>query len=470
MDYDKIAGEVLQGIGGMKNIENVTHCATRLRFTLIDQAAADPGQLKKIEGVLGAFHGSGMTQIVIGNQVSEVYHAIVKQTEVNEMHELEKTNEVSQVKKCSPAESVQGYLSAVFTPIIPVLAGAGLLKAFTAVAVLLGMNKGSIMCEFMNCVGDAPLYFLPILLAVTSAAKLGTNQYMAAALAGALLHPEYCTLVTGIVSQKVSSILGISVSLTGYGRSIYPVLLMVFLLKYVDGFLDKVISGILRFFLKPFITLAVVSAVTFTVLGPIGILLEAGISCGFGYLEIHAGWLIPTVVGTFMPVMVASGSHYGLFPFMLQSLAVRGSETIFGPGGLVSNAAQGGAGLAVALRTKDSKLHSKALSGGFTALLGITEPVLFSVTTKHKRVMQCVMIGGCLGGFYAGMKGVRAYAYISPGVLGLPVYAGTDGWSNLIHSAEALVISLVVTFLLVYVWGYREQIELPPKEDAKGSH
>lgn len=457
MNFDNLATEIIKHIGGNENIAGLTHCATRLRFTLNDQNLADEAAIKEVEGVLGVAKNGGQFQIIIGNQVPKVYEAIMKKAEIKQQ---DGKKEMKSDTKLS--EKIFDFIASIFTPVLPAIIGAGLVKSVLALAVLLGMNDQSNTYYFINIIGDAPLYFLPMMLAVTASKKLECNSYLALAITGALLHPNYTALIKDAFSIHFSSMFGIPVTLASYSSSVIPVILMVFLLKYVDRFLEKVIPQMIKFFFKPLLTLLIVATLTFIVLGPIGFVVGVGISTALNALSTHVGWLVPTIIGVIFPLMVTTGMHYGIVPFMLQSISAQGFEQICGPGNLPSNIAQGAASLAVALRTKKSDLKQISFTSGVTALLGVTEPALFSVTLKYKKVLSCVMIGGGFGGLYAGITGVKCFSFCSPGLLSMVAYVGPNGWTNVINAAISMVISFAVTFILVWIWGYKDEEKMKP--------
>ncbi len=458
MNFENQASEIIKYIGGEENILGLTHCATRLRFTLKDDEIVDVEKIKTIKGVLGVAKNGGQFQIIIGNEVPKAFAAINAKIHITQSED----KEISKDTKLS--ERLFDFIASIFTPILPAIIGAGLVKSVLALAVLLGLSTQSDTYYFINIIGDAPLYFLPMMLAVTASKKLGANPYMAIAIMGALLHPNYTALITDAYNIHFSSMFGIPVTLASYGSSVIPVLLMVFLLKYVDAFLDRIIPKMIKFFLKPLLTLLIVASITFIVLGPIGFVVGVGISTGLNFLSTHAGWLVPTIIGAIFPLMVTTGMHYGIVPFMIQSIGAQGFEQICGPGNLPSNIAQGAASLAVALKTKKEDLKQISLTSGLTALLGVTEPALFSVTLKYKKVLACVMIGGGLGGLYAGITNVKCFSFCSPGLLSMVAYIGNDGWSNLINACISMGISFVVTFILVFVWGFQETKQSTKKE------
>lgn len=467
MDFEKLADTILKEIGGEENIAGFTHCATRLRFTLKDEGKADEQLLKSTRGILGIAKSGGQFQLIIGNEVAKAFKAIQGKL----TQEPSGGGEEEKKEKRSPLEVLFDFVSAIFTPVLPAIIGAGLVKSVLAVAVLLGMDTQGNTYYFLNLIGDAPLYFLPVMLVFTAARKLGCHQFLAVSIAGAMLHPNYAALITDAYTLHFSSFLGIPVTLATYSSSVIPVLLMVVALKYIEGFWEKYLPKMVKFFFKPLLCFLIVAPLTFIVLGPIGFVAGVGISNGLNFLDAHVGWLVPTLTGAVFPLMITAGMHYGLVPFMMQSIASQGYETIAGPGNLPSNIAQGAASLGVALRTRNKELKQTAFTTGTTAILGITEPALFGVTLKYKKVLACVMAGGGIGGLYGGIMGVKCFSFCSPGLLSLAAYVGPDGWGNLIHSCISMVLAFTTTFLMVLFWGARDvdsQEDADSREDMNG--
>ncbi len=465
MDFEKLAETLVSLVGGAGNISNLTHCATRLRFTLKDESKAQEEQIKKTKGVLGVAKSGGQFQIIIGQRVPEAYKAIEKHLG----GAVGGADEEGPKEKKKISEVIFDFVASIFTPILPAIIGAGLIKSFLSLAVLLGMDAEGSTYLFINVLGDAPLYFLPLLLAVTCSKKLNTNTFLNVALAGALVHPNYTALLTDAFNIHFSSVFGIPVTLATYSSTVIPVILMSISIKYIDGFLDKVIPKIVKFFFKPVLTLLIAGLLTFIVLGPIGFVVGVGISTALNTLSTHVGWLVPVIIGGVFPLMVTTGMHYGIVPFMLQSIAAVGYEQICCPGNLPSNIAQGAASLAVGFRTKKSELKQLALTSGVTALLGTTEPALFGVTLRYKKVLSCVMIGGAVGGLYAGITGVKCFSFCSPGLLALVAFIGPDGFTNIINACISMVIAFIVTFALVWLYSYKDVAKQEAEEEAEAA-
>jgi PTS system beta-glucosides-specific IIC component len=450
MDFQKLAQEILINIGGENNVSNLTHCATRLRFNLYDSSKVNEEVLKNTSGILGVVNKGGQFQLIIGPEVPKAYGALTSL--VNSSSNSEEPKE----EKKGFAANILDIVAGVFTPILPAIIGAGLIKSVLAIAVLLGMDPEGKTYYFLNFIGDAPLYFLPVMLAFTAAAKFKTNPFIAVTIAGAMIHPQYTALVTDPFNIHFTSFLGIPVTLATYSSSVIPILLTVWILSYVEKVLEKLIPKMIKFFLKPLLSILIVAPIAFIVLGPLGFVAGTGISNGLNMLSTGVPWLVPTIIGIVFPLMVTTGMHYGLVPFMVQSYASIGYETIATPGNLPSNVAQGAAALCVALKTKNKNFKQLAFSSGITAVLGITEPALFGVTLKVRRALYAVMIGGGVGGFYSGITGVKGYAFGSPGLLSLPIFIGPDGWTNLINACIAMGIAFVVTFVVLWFWGFED--------------
>ena len=242
-----------------------------------------------------------------------------------------------------------------------------------------------------------------------------------------------------------------------------PILLGVWFMSIVEHFVQKISPKAIKFFSVPLASIFVAGVVTIVVLGPIGTWVGNLIAAFFTWLNNTAGWAVPTLVGAATPLLVMTGTHYGLIPIGINNLATAGFDTVVGPGMLASNVAQGAAGLAVALRSKNNDTKQLALSAGITGVLGITEPVLYGVNLKFIYPLISAMIGGGVGGLYLGITGVGRYASGSPGLLVLPAYIGGDSMTNFINACIgtviAMVVSFVVCFVLYSVWQKQGKLE-----------
>ena len=368
-------------------------------------------------------------------------------------------------KDQSKLSSVLEYIASMFQPIIPAITGAGLLKALMALGTVTGLLDNSTQTyAILNAIADSAFYFLPILLGSSAAKTFKCNQYVAMALGGVLVYPNFVSLIsTAKAAGETVSLFGLPVTLASYSSSVVPILLGVWFMSIVEHAVQKISPKAVKFFTVPLASLFAASVVTILALGPIGTWVGNLIGAFFKWLEFHAGWAVPTLVGALSPLMVMTGTHYGLIPIGINNLATAGFDTVDGPGMLASNVAQGAAGLAVALRTKNKDTKQLAMSAGITGTLGITEPVLYGVNLKFIYPLISAMIGGGIGGLYLGITGVGRYAAGSPGLLVLPAYIGGDGMTNFVNACIgtviAMVVSFVVCFVLYGVWKKQGKLE-----------
>lgn len=467
MDYQQLAGVILEKVGGKANVEKVLHCATRLRFVLKDANLADTETLKKTPGVLSVINAGGQYQVVIGPDVPVVYQAIVGLGGFETAAAVDAKEDKKDADKPNQSKlsRILEYIASMFQPIIPAITGAGLLKALMSLFSVLGVLDSSTQTYvILNAMADSAFYFLPILLGSSAAKTFKCNQYVAMALGGVLVYPNFVSLISTAKSAgETVSFLGLPVTLASYSSSVVPILLGVWFMSIVEHFVQKISPKAVKFFTVPLASILVAGSVTILALGPIGTWVGNLIAAFFTWLNSIAGWAVPTLVGIFSPLLVMTGTHYGLIPIGINNLATAGFDTVVGPGMLVSNVAQGAAGLAVAVRTKNKTTKQMAASAGLTGLLGITEPVLYGVNLKFIYPLISAMIGGGVGGLYLGITGVGRYASGSPGLLVLPGYIGGEGMTNFVNAcigtAIAIVVSFVVCFVLYSVWEKRGKLE-----------
>lgn len=455
MNHRELAQAILEQVGGINNITQLVNCATRLRMNFKDESLVHLDQINKIPGVLGAVKKSGQYQIIIGTDVANVCNEI-KAMGLNE-------SPVNTGKKVGKIDALMDIFAAIFTPVIPAITAAGMIKAILVICVLLGMEKTSQIYVVLSFIADAGFYFLPIMLAVSSAKKLGCNPYLAAMVGGALLHPAFTQLVT---AGEPVHIFGLPIKLINYGSSVIPIILAVWLMTYVERFADKVSPKAVKFFMKPTLTILIVVPIVLVVLGPLGSYIGTGIATITDFLNMHVSWLVPTLMGAFMPLLVLTGMHWSFLPVLMTSYTTYGYEAVMGPGSLVSNVCQGSAALCVSIKTKNKELKQLASSAGVTALMGITEPAMYGVTIKFKKILLSVMLGGGVGGFYAGLMGVVRYTSGTPGLLSIPIFIG-DNPMNVVHALIACAIGFVVTFAATWFYGFEEPTDSSEKTETK---
>lgn len=455
MNYKELAKQILQHVGGEKNVALVTHCATRLRFNLKDSQKANVNELKEMNGVLGVVEKGGQFQVVIGSDVPNVFKELNALGNFNS-----ESSEVHATEQKSRMNLIFDTIAGIFTPFLPALTGAGMIKAVMAVLVAFKLiSVESQIYAILNFIGDAAFYFMPIMLAYSAAQKFKTNPYLAMSLGGILLHPNFIGMVnTAKETGEPIQFIGINVPLVSYASSVIPIILSVWLMSYVYKLADKVSPKAVKFFLVPLITLVITTPVMLLVVGPLGNYIGQAVASGISFIDSRAGWVTPLIIGALNPLLVMAGMHYAIIPFGVNNLATLGYDTLVGPGMLVSNIAQGGATLAVAFKTKNKNLKQLASSAGITAVCGITEPAMYGVTMKLKRPLYAVMASGAIGGLVAGIFGVRRFMSGSPGLLTLPAYLG-EPISNFGFALIACAVAFVAAFVLTLVFGFEDPAE-----------
>lgn len=465
MNYQDLAQEIIENIGGDKNVSGLTHCATRLRFNLKDEGKAQTDAIKNTAGVMGVVSKGGQYQVIIGSDVGSVYKEILKKIPALDGQQME-SNEADDR---GMASKIIDTITGIFTPILPAITAAGMLKAVLSLLVVFNaIDKTGQTYIIIDFMADSAFYFLPILLAASSAQKFKTNMYLAMMVGGILLHPNFVGMVNAIKEAGEGGIhlFGMPISAVTYGSSVIPIILSVWFMSYVEPIADKVSPKVIKFFSKPLITIAVVGTISLVVIGPIGYLISDGISNGIKALENFSPWLVPTIIGAFTPLFVATGTHYGLVPIGINNRMTTGYDTVIYPGMLASNLGQGAASLAVGLKSKDSSIKQLAASAGLTGLFGITEPALYGVNLRFKTPLYAAMIGGGLGGLFMGISRVKNFTGGSPGLLTLPSYIGDDTLKHLYLACIGAAISIVISFVISYIL-YKEPATEGTQKETK---
>ncbi|MEI5992735.1 beta-glucoside-specific PTS transporter subunit IIABC [Candidatus Enterococcus mansonii] len=471
MNYQELAQTIIGKIGGQENIKGLTHCATRLRFNLKDEGKAQTDSLKNTVGVMGVVSKGGQYQVIIGSDVGSVYKEILKEVPSLDGEKVE-TNEKDDR---SMASKIIDTITGIFTPILPAITAAGMLKAVLSLLVVFNaIDKTGQTYIIIDFMADSAFYFLPILLAASSAQKFKTNMYLAMMVGGILLHPNFVGMVNAIKEAGEGSIhlFGLPISAVTYGSSVIPIILAVWFMSYIEPIADKVSPKAIKFFSKPLITIAIVGTVSLVVVGPIGYFISDGISNGIKALENFSPWLVPTIIGALTPLFVATGTHYGLVPIGINNRMTTGYDSVIYPGMLASNLGQGAASLAVGVKSKDSSIKQVAASAGLTGLFGITEPALYGVNLKYKTPLYAAMIGGGIGGLFMGISRVKNFTGGSPGLLTLPSYIGDDTLKHLYMACIGAAISIVISFVVSYVLykdPVQEEVGTETKNDEAGT-
>ena len=441
-NYKQTAADVLRLIGGEKNVSHLEHCSTRLRFTVADPAKVDAAALKKTPGVMGVIANGGQCQVVIGNDVIEVYNELIK---LGSFHK-DSAPAVPSGKKSVGAMALD-LMVGIFQPLVPAIAGGGILKAFLSLFSLLGwMDSAGVLYRVLIAVADAPLYYLPLMVAVTMAAKINCNKLVALASVGALVLPATVTLL-----GEANTLFGIPLQNVTYSYQVFPAILAVAFLYLLEKYVTKITPKPIRVFFVPMVCFIIVFPVTLLVLGPIGLTIGKEITTVMLAIYSKVGWLAVGLVAAILPLLISVGAHKAFIPYVVTSLGDLGYEILYNGASLAHNISEGGASLAVACKTKDPELRSAAISGGVSAIFGITEPAIYSITLQHKRVLFGVMTGSFISGSFIGLMAVKAFVAMGPGLAGMAMFVDPENTMNIVWAFAGFGIALAASFVATLI-------------------
>lgn len=452
--YETLASEIVKKVGGKENVNDVYHCQTRLRFKLADEEKADDKSLEEMDGVAKVIRNAGVYQVVIGTHVADVFEEVEKLVDTGKR----KGNSDTADEKQNAFEKIIDFVAGVFQPVIPALSGAGMVKALLALLVVAKVISNQSQTYYLlNLFADGVFYFLPMILAFTCAQKLKCNPILAVGVAAMMLHPNWTALVAA--KEAVHFFDVIPFTLTNYGSSVIPIILIIFVQSFVEKQLKKRIPKAVELVFVPMFTFLIMGTLAFSVLGPIGAVLGNYLGIFFTFLSESAAWAPAVLIGSMLPVMVMFGLHNGVAPLGVMQMADLGYDSIFGPGCVCSNMAQAAATTVVAIRTKNKKTKQIAASGAITAYMGITEPALYGVSLPKKYPLVAAMIGGGLGGLYAGLTQTHRFATGSSGLPAVFLYLGDDTTKFFVNIIIAILISIVSSAAITLVLSFKFEKE-----------
>ena len=451
MDFKKTAAGILENVGGVENISNMTHCATRLRLNLKDQSKANDEAVKEVDGVVNVVKKAGQYQILIGTEVPHVY---------DEFEQLVKGNgQIVLDDEAASDESLMSKIfssiSAIFAPLLPALAGSGILRGLLILAVQLGIiNEGSGTYVILFSASMAVFYFLPVLLAFTAARRFGASPYISALIGAALLHPDFLSLMGSTGNGAMTSFMGIPTVLMNYNSTVVPIILSIWAFSYLYKWLDKHVPETLKLVIVPLVSLIIMVPLTVIVIGPIGVYTGEAIANLVNWLIERSGLLTGILVGGGWSVLVSFGVHWAVNPIMINNISQYGFDYIC-PLTFACNFAVIGTAIGVYLKARDSKLKSFAMTGVVTiALSAIIEPTLFGMLVKNKKLFLAQIIAGAVGGAYLGLMKVVTNAFVFGSVTTFPSFIVNN--ANIINGIIGLGISVIVGAVLGYVFTNKE--------------
>lgn len=458
-NYDALAKTIIKDIGGKDNVISVVHCTTRLRFKLKDEKKANDDALKDTDGVVTVVKAGGQYQVVIGNEVADVYEAVLKEGGFSGGGQV--ADDDLDDSNMSLMDKAIDLISGIFTPILGPMAAAGMIKGLTAMCASFGwLAKTSGTYEVLYAIGDGFFYFLPLILAITSAKKFKVDRFTAITIGAAMCYPAMVAMNsskkvlfdlfngTFLHSQVHATFLGIPIISMNYTSTVIPIILAVWFASVVEKWCKKWIPTVVKTFLVPFVTLLIVVPLTFLIIGPlatwIGNALAAITSAVYNFSPVLAEILL----GGFWQVFVIFGVHWGFVAVMMSNIAALGYDPILGLS-LGASFAQIGVVLAILLQTKDQKLKGIALPAFLSGIFGVTEPAIYGVTLPRKKpfVLSCIAAG--IGGGLIGFFGTKMYMMGGMGVFVIPAAIGPKTGVDM--SVYGLMIAMAVSFVLGFI-------------------
>lgn len=451
MDYSITAKQLIEKLGGEKNITSMTHCMTRIRFVLKNESVVDSKEIEHIPGVMGTMKKSGQYQVIIGNNVAKCFKEIQAIAQISEGVNSKK-------EKQKLLDIVLDFISACMTPMIPAIIAGGLVKVLLVIfgPTLLGwISNTSDTYIIFNALGDSAFYFMPVVIALNASKKLGCNSYLSIMVASTLIYPNLMTLLGGDAPTYLFGV--IPVIHGNYASSVIPAMLSTILLKYVEIIVDRITPIWAKNFLKPLLIIIIVAPITLCLIAPLGLIVGDGLQVAINSIYGFAPWLAMALVAGFMPFLVMTGMHWAFLPATLMSLANPGFDVLLIPAMLCSNLAQGGATLAVAMKSKDSKMKQIAFPAAISAFLGgITEPAMYGVTLKLKKPMYAAVIASAVSGVMCGIITLKACAMTTPSIPALVGFVDANDNMNIVYACAIAAISIILSFVFTIVLSKKE--------------
>lgn len=461
MDYGIVAKRIIEELGGEKNIKSVMHCMTRLRFVLKDESIVDDEKVKKIKGVMGVMKKGGQYQIIIGNNVSNCYKEVLKLGKFSDSSSSEDPTE-----KKGIVTTVLDVVSGCMSGTMPAIVGAGMVKVLLVILTTVGLlSDTSTTYKILYSLGDATFYFLPFLLVISSAKKFNINPYTLAAVIGVMLYPDF----TGLVSagEKIS-LFGLPVAAASYTYAVIPVILMAWIMKYIEQFADKITPAVTKNFLRPLLILVIALPIALVLVGPLGYFGGNILSTVLYAIYDKAAWLALALMAALMPLLVMTGMHWAFVPISILNInTTPGYDALLLVAMLSSNLAQGASALAVGIKSKNKDLKQLSFSSAVSAFLaGVTEPAMYGVTLKYKKPLYACMFAGLVGGFYAGLTSLKCYVFATPSVLAMVQFIAPEGGSNMTNALITVAISVILAFVGTWILGFDDPKNEENEEDG----
>lgn len=453
---EKIALDILESVGGKENISNVFHCMTRLRFNLKDKSLINQEEVDEIDGVLGLNIDSGEFQFIIGPSVGDVYDEVLMITGFERTEPIEECHDdfgKGHFSIKNVFNNIINVFSACMNPLVPIFVLLGMANVISALIgpdFLNFVSKESDIYRNFYWIGQAIIYFLPVLLALTASKAFKANTFLSLVLAGILLYPDFVALME--TEGASYSVFGIPVASVTYGSSVIPIILIVWIQSYVEDFVNRVCPDAIKVIIVPLITVLIMLPISFCALGPLGNYIGVLLSQFFVHLNSIAGPLETMIVGALIPFFVAFGIGRPIFFICLTTLLSEGVEYAYLPLSIaVGNWLTMGVALGYIIKSKDKKSKQLGLTCFIANLLGgVSEPTLFGILLPNKKTYLPIIIGGAIAGLYTGIMRVGLYQFGPSNFLNVLGFVGGSN-ANFINGCIACGLGIVITFIMMMV-------------------
>jgi PTS system beta-glucosides-specific IIC component len=451
MNQQELAQSILEKVGGVENVVNCVHCATRLRFKLNDIGKVDIDGIKALEKVLMVVEAQGLCQIVLGNHVIPTYKELQKlipkeNTVKKEGNTVETVIQNTDTSKSSLVNRLMNTLSGIFSPYVGLLAATGILKSLLTIATSFSILDGTEPFYLvMSGAGNAMFYFFPILLAFSASKQFNANPYIGAVIAAALLEPNIMNI--GEVGTSVS-FLGIPMIVYGFASTVFPIILTIYVYSLLEKWLQKTLPDLVKFAFTPLICIVVMIPLTLLVIGPVGVVFSTWIANSYGLINSWSPVLANSIMAGSFVFLVLFGIHIGLFPIMINNFAVTGTDTLIGALGL-ANYAMLGVMVAFMIQSKNRTDKGTASAAALSLFLcGVSEPALYGICIRYRRTFISIVTSALIGGALYGLFGCYAINFGFTGILGLAVFYTPKFGLYLVSVGVTILAAMIFTFIL----------------------
>lgn len=443
MDNKQLGDKIVELVGGEDNVNSLVHCATRLRFTLNDHGKTDKKALEEIPDVLTVVEKGGQYQVVVGNKVGKVYTEIMKDHNI-QAGDSGETKGGGDKEKDGVLSKVFSYISGTFTPLIPALAGAGMIKALLAVLSMLSwIDVEGTTYAVLNAASSGLFYFLPIFIGISAAKKLNANPFVGGTIAAGLLDPNFTALL-----ERAGDITFMSIPLvaTDYASTVFPLLIAMAIYAPLERLLKKYTPDTVQLFLVPMIGILVMVPLTALVFGPFAEYVSAAIATGITLLSEFSAILTGIIIASAWPFLVILGVHWGIVPIMIDNYSQGGD--IMNPITGAAVFAQMGIAFGIFLRSSKNKdLRSLSLAATLSGLFaGVTEPALYGLILRYRKLIPLMIISGGIGGIIIALFDVRVFTFVFNSLFTIPAYSPMVGYTIGVGAAFASATILAFIF------------------------